>query len=433
MAAHYPMAYIWATYEDLVGEWAQWYYFLAAFILSVRLSFSSNYRPFFVILAIACFYVVMEEISWGQRIFGFGSPEFFAVHNLQRETNLHNLIAGPYSTAIKDLIEYSLAAALVLFGFVYPLVLKKNWIISQHLSRWVPAPPLYLWPFFVTGAVLELGPFHFNEAEIAELLIGAALAIMTLHYYYHGTPIQFIDPVKQPGNSKRLALSIGVLTSAVLIFSLVTTTAIYAIPHIQVKIDNRIVNGIEKFAGRYVRYDKWATAAQLYERLHFFEPQRSSVLRKLAKCLREMGDRRGFELWVSKAIANDSARYRIDPNSISVNQSLARSYRLFGQYEESNEHLAKALSVALERVERQPNSASAAYWLGKVYQLLDRETLAAEQFNRAYELKPTSSKYRKAAFETQTELAKTVGETKSELEHARSFVRRSTKALSNMK
>lgn len=35
-----------------------------------------------------------EELSWGQRLLGFQSPEFFAQHNAQREANLHNLIAG---------------------------------------------------------------------------------------------------------------------------------------------------------------------------------------------------------------------------------------------------------------------------------------------------------------------------------------------------
>ena len=30
MAFNYPIAYIWATYEDLIGEWCQTYFFLAA-------------------------------------------------------------------------------------------------------------------------------------------------------------------------------------------------------------------------------------------------------------------------------------------------------------------------------------------------------------------------------------------------------------------
>ena len=45
MAMKFPFAYIWATYEDLVGEWAQFYFFLLALIISVRLAFSFLPRP----------------------------------------------------------------------------------------------------------------------------------------------------------------------------------------------------------------------------------------------------------------------------------------------------------------------------------------------------------------------------------------------------
>ena len=36
------------------------------------------------------FVVFCEEISWGQRIFGWQSPEYFQDANIQKETNLHN-------------------------------------------------------------------------------------------------------------------------------------------------------------------------------------------------------------------------------------------------------------------------------------------------------------------------------------------------------
>ena len=48
-----------------------------------------------VLIALALFFFVAagEEISWGQRILGFQTPELIANHNIQDETNLHNL--GP--------------------------------------------------------------------------------------------------------------------------------------------------------------------------------------------------------------------------------------------------------------------------------------------------------------------------------------------------
>lgn len=47
--------------------------------------------PFFLAFGVGLFLVGMEEIAWGQALFGFDSPEFFAQNNVQGETTLHNL------------------------------------------------------------------------------------------------------------------------------------------------------------------------------------------------------------------------------------------------------------------------------------------------------------------------------------------------------
>jgi hypothetical protein len=44
--------------------------------------------------ALLAFLAAGEEISWGQHWLGFSSGEFFTEHNLQQETNLHNLVPG---------------------------------------------------------------------------------------------------------------------------------------------------------------------------------------------------------------------------------------------------------------------------------------------------------------------------------------------------
>ncbi len=45
----------------------------------------------FLLLALLFFFGGGEEISWGQRIFGWDTPPAFEQANLQRETNIHNL------------------------------------------------------------------------------------------------------------------------------------------------------------------------------------------------------------------------------------------------------------------------------------------------------------------------------------------------------
>src|SRR5690606_11535567 len=40
------------------------------------------------------FFAAGEEISWGQRIFGWETNEYFMERNAQEETNIHNLVVG---------------------------------------------------------------------------------------------------------------------------------------------------------------------------------------------------------------------------------------------------------------------------------------------------------------------------------------------------
>src|SRR5699024_6226062 len=40
-----------------------------------------------LVLAVVFLLICLEEISWGQRVFGIRSPEFFIEHNMQREMN----------------------------------------------------------------------------------------------------------------------------------------------------------------------------------------------------------------------------------------------------------------------------------------------------------------------------------------------------------
>jgi len=75
-----------------------------------------------------------------------------------------------------------------------------------------------------------------------------------------------------------------------------------------------------------------------------------------------------------------------------------RSYRLAGDAERADAHLAEALDIGISRIMNKPDSASAAYSYGRTLQLAGRDEEALEQFTRAYEIKPTSSRYRSAYF-----------------------------------
>jgi len=63
-------------------------------------------RGVLVLVGLAASIAALEEISWGQQMLGFRSSRFFLEHNLQRETNLHNLIPASISSAIINTTIY---------------------------------------------------------------------------------------------------------------------------------------------------------------------------------------------------------------------------------------------------------------------------------------------------------------------------------------
>jgi Tetratricopeptide repeat len=400
IAMRYPMAYIWATYEDLFGEWVQFWCFVLALVFSVRLVFArSGYRMFFAALAMACFYVAMEEISWGQRIFGFETTEFFKTKNLQGEMNLHNMLTGPVSTPLKAALEYATAALLVGFGVLYPIATVLKIPPTSWLDRMgLPAPPFYLWPLFAVAGFCELGRVGFNEGEVAEVLVGLALVLFTAHYAFaHARSLAIHDTTEWPaGSSAALTKRSAIATLVVINLAVVTTLAIYATPSGKKRADNRIANGVEKFAGRYAKYKLWDVAASLYQRKLDREPKSAFTHRKLAECAAELGDEEKREEHLRVAIEIDLARYRKRPTSAKANRSLVRTYRLLGDNTNANKHASEALQIGLDRVKAKPDSAAAAYSLGETYKLVGMKTEALEQYKRATQLKPTSKKYRKA-------------------------------------
>jgi len=392
LALRFPYLYIWATYEDLYVEWAQFFSFAVAGLIAIRLAMrGGRYRPFFVLLALACLYTVGEEISWGQRLLGFESPHFFEEYNIQQETNLHNFLTGPVHTATKVGVEYALVVGLLLYGWVYPLALRWRWRAAKGVDRLgVPAPPLYLAPFFIGAAPLELGLFHYNEAEVAELLVGLGMALMTVHYTVVG---------RGPATSVsgRLAARHGGVVVAVVLLAVATTQLTYRSPTLQARIDQRVLNGVEKFARRFESRGRWQQAAEFYRRVYEAEPERTALLQKLTRSYQELGDEEHYRYFYRKSLEVALAARGRQTDTVRGNLSLFWSYRKLGDEEQAEEHAQRARELAAARVDQHPDDADACFWLGRSEEILAHRGEAATQYRRASELDPDSLKYRRAA------------------------------------
>jgi hypothetical protein len=86
------------------------------------------------------FFVAGEELSWGQRIFGLETTDYFKENNDQEELNLHNLVVGEVKIN-KLLFGVILTTAILIYLVVVPLLYQKVRRIRRLLDIWyVPIP-----------------------------------------------------------------------------------------------------------------------------------------------------------------------------------------------------------------------------------------------------------------------------------------------------
>lgn len=153
--------------EDQALEWASFLAFFAAAVLfaiaAVRQRRATGALPWFLAgVALFCFFVAMEEISWAQRVFAYRPPVYFLEHNFQQELNLHNVVDSDYRKLAVKMVLLGYGVVLPLAGLYPPLRrLLGSWSITAPSGWLIPAFLVayltytrYAWDF--TGEWVEL-------------------------------------------------------------------------------------------------------------------------------------------------------------------------------------------------------------------------------------------------------------------------------------
>jgi hypothetical protein len=170
LAAYDPDAYYRSVQEDQVVEWASFWSFLIAGLVfgmvAVRQRRSIGALPWFPMgLALFCFFVAMEEVSWGQRILGQRPPVYFLEKNYQQELNLHN-IAGTW------LRLFVFRAIVIGYGVLLPILVRIPEARRQLERLRIVPPPIPLVPSMLAMFCVHLWyPWKFT-GEIIECLLG---------------------------------------------------------------------------------------------------------------------------------------------------------------------------------------------------------------------------------------------------------------------
>ncbi|MCH7622651.1 MAG: hypothetical protein IIB46_01045 [Nitrospinae bacterium] len=126
---------------------------------------------FYLLLAVIFFTGFGEEISWGQRIFGWEAPPFIKEINRQKETNIHNLKIFNMKQPDKEYMAVlylllNVQTWFFLFWFSYCLILP---LINQYslrgnrfISRFgLPLPPLWIGILLLANFLIYTIP-HFT-------------------------------------------------------------------------------------------------------------------------------------------------------------------------------------------------------------------------------------------------------------------------------
>jgi len=160
--------------EDGIAEWLTVAGLLSASIVClarfVRLMRKKSKWFLLVTLCICLFlfFAAGEEVSWGQRIFGLQTPEYFEKNNSQQELNLHNLVVDGVKLN-KLIFSVILVAGLCIFLVVVPLLYQKNNSIRKLINAsGIPVPKFYQVIGFLLVFVLTSLIPHGKQAELLE-------------------------------------------------------------------------------------------------------------------------------------------------------------------------------------------------------------------------------------------------------------------------
>lgn len=183
--------YLLVTGEDGIAENLQVIVYIVTLMLALiamRRYWQAKERLIallYIGLCLGLLFLTGEEISWGQRLFGWGTTGVFAEINQQQETNLHNI------EGVQDLFKW-VQLLVGAYGVFLPLLIKRWGVfpifrnlfaaITPHESLIPYFGAMFLWKLYRN---LLPAPSHWEFRlaeynEVIELVLALGLFLFVI-------------------------------------------------------------------------------------------------------------------------------------------------------------------------------------------------------------------------------------------------------------
>ncbi len=217
--------------EDGALEWGTfWAFLLAAGVAGVgarrQHGHASGLPWCFAGLALFCFVVALEEISWGQRFLGYRPHRYFLEHNFQQELNLHNVASMQLRRLALQLVSGG-------YGVALPLLLLVPALGRGAGRIRLFGPPTALVPAFAATFLLYVVyPFKF-AGEGVELMLGLSFLFALL------ARVRELPPAAPPARAAAAAAEIALYGALVTLLSLGTVSLETGFPSLNRTLDSQ--------------------------------------------------------------------------------------------------------------------------------------------------------------------------------------------------
>ena len=190
--------------EGSLVEWLGFLFLLAAACLLWKAAAQASSAGLKLLIrsgSVGLFVLSMEEMSWGQMIFNWGTPATLNEHNVQHETNIHNLSFWHSHTWTVAACVFTLLFLLSVCGFLVRCsgsIRLGSWIdvilpLGCTASYFGVAALMY-WGVVAEKNGIDLIYLHTREQEIAEFLFAVGVFIHVIYLYLSLPELPCVGP-----------------------------------------------------------------------------------------------------------------------------------------------------------------------------------------------------------------------------------------------